>query len=90
MSAYACGMPGPQLGIPLDEEHFSAMSAEKRDFLRNLLEQAQREIKIAERRGEHFPLVPSNYLRVKYRQALAEHGGWAYCQVRQMRVLFLL
>lgn len=85
-----CAAVPVKLGVPLDEEHLNAMGVEERNFFLGLLAQGQREIRMAEARGEHSPFVPSNYLRGIYRRALTEHNGGAYCQVRQMQVLFLL
>ena len=82
-------MTEQRLGIPLDEDNLDAMCVEERKFWLDLLEQAQREIKIAQGRWENFPYVPSDSLRKKYRKALTEHNGRVYCQVKQMERVFV-
>ena len=86
----SCAAIPVQFGIPLDEGHLDAMDAREREFWMDLLEQADREIKTAQDRGENLPYVPSESLRAKYQRALTQYSGSFYCQVRQMQQIFLL
>ena len=83
-----CGMTGPQIGAPLEEQDMAALSLAAQACLKAFFEQAEQELENAEGRGEQQPFVPSQDLREKHARAVTEFNASIYCPVRQLEIIF--
>lgn len=77
-----------QIGVPLNEEIFSEMTEEERNFWVDFLGHARRVIDEKEREGKQKPFMPPPDLVQKYQKALADYNGGQYCPVRQLPQIF--
>ena len=97
-----CGCGGfrspSQLGIPLDEFTLSKMSEEEREFWEDFLKEAdqvigeehdKRDMDKETKKVKNFILIPPLSLKEKYQKAIAEYDGEKYCQIQQLKKIFV-
>ena len=82
-----CGMTGPQIGAPLEEQDMATLPLPAQACLRALFEQAEQEMEDAEHKGQQQPFVPTASLREKH-ACVVEIGAAVYCPVRQLEIIF--
>jgi hypothetical protein len=83
-----CQCGGVQIGAPLDQATFDAMSQEEQGFWKRLDVRAKAIIAEKEAAGEERPFAPPQDLVQMHQEALDKYDGGKYCHVRQLEQIF--
>ena len=98
---FGCGgvaVQAVQQGIPLNDFTLSKMSPEEREFWKDFLKEAdqvigeehdKRDMDKRTKKAKNFILIPSPSLQAKYNKAIVEHDGEKYCQIQQLKNIFV-
>jgi len=77
-----------QIGKPLTQETLDAMPKAESAFWEDFLTQARVELDAKTAEKVSRPYAPTADLAAKYRRAIGEFKGGAYCQIKQLEGLF--